>query len=287
MPVPFVPLQMAANRGDNFKAAVKKTWNRGGITGFYQGLFPWVSLCGNPSKQVRVVLTRLISRLQALIEASTKGAILLYSSNAAFDFACHNLQLNAGIAGALGGVVGGLAQAYVCMGFTTCMKTVEVTRSKLAAQGVTPPSTFTVFRDIIKREGIAGVNRGVNAVAARQVTGWASRMGIARVNEGLIRAATGKSKDAKLSPMQKILASCGGGALSCWNQPFEVIRVEMQSKKPDPNRPANMTVASCARYIYQSNGVLGFFRGITPRICLAASATTFMVALNDIVRASV
>jgi hypothetical protein len=55
------------------------------------------------------------------------------------------------------------------------MKTVEITRQKQAAAGVKPASTFSVFMDIYRKEGIAGVNKGVNAVAVRQCTNWGSR----------------------------------------------------------------------------------------------------------------
>jgi phage baseplate assembly protein gpV len=34
----------------------------------------------------------------------------------------------------------------------------------------------------------------------------------------------------------------------------EVIRVEMQSKTPDPNRPKNLTVGKTFKYIYDNNG---------------------------------
>lgn len=63
----------------------------------------------------------------------------------------------------------------ILLGFTTCMKTVEITRAKTVASGVKPPSTWAVFMDIYRREGIAGVNKGVNAVAVRQCTNWGSR----------------------------------------------------------------------------------------------------------------
>ena len=92
----------------------------------------------------------------------------------------------------------------------------------MAANGVPPPSTFAVCRDIYHREGIRGLNKGANAVALRQMTGWASRIGLTRVSEGGVRWATGKREEAKLSAGEKILSSCAGGALSCWNQPLEV-----------------------------------------------------------------
>ena len=55
------------------------------------------------------------------------------------------------------------------------MKTAEITRHKTAATGVKPPSTMAVFMDIYRREGIVGINKGVNAVAIRQCTNWGSR----------------------------------------------------------------------------------------------------------------
>lgn len=54
------------------------------------------------------------------------------------------------------------------------MKTVEITRHKEAASGV-QRSTFQVFMDIYRKEGIRGINKGVNAVAVRQCTNWGSR----------------------------------------------------------------------------------------------------------------
>jgi Mitochondrial carrier protein len=60
-------------------------------------------------------------------------------------------------------------------GFTTFMKTAEITRHKQAAAGIKPPSTMALFMDIYRREGIRGINKGVNAVAVRQCTNWGSR----------------------------------------------------------------------------------------------------------------
>lgn len=54
------------------------------------------------------------------------------------------------------------------------MKTVEITRHKEAASGV-QRTTFQVFMDIYRKDGIRGINKGVNAVAVRQCTNWGSR----------------------------------------------------------------------------------------------------------------
>jgi hypothetical protein len=178
-------------------------------------------------------------------------------------------------------MTGGLAQAYATMGFCTCMKTVEITKSKAAAGGGKVPGTMETFMGIYRAEGIRGINKGVNAVAVRQVTNWGSRFGLSRVAESVIRSMTDKKESDKMSAAEKILASSIGGGLSAWNQPIEVIRVEMQSKKEDPNRPKKMTVANTAKYIYQTNGLKGLYRGVTPRIGLGVWQTVCMVALGD------
>jgi hypothetical protein len=85
------------------------------------------------------------------------------------------------VAGISGGMMGGLAQAYATMGFCTCMKTVEMTKSKAASSGAKVPGTMETFMAIYRKEGIAGINKGVNAVAVRQVTNWGSRFGLSRV----------------------------------------------------------------------------------------------------------
>ncbi|KAJ3365519.1 Mitochondrial DNA replication protein yhm2, partial [Kappamyces sp. JEL0680] len=88
-----------------------------------------------------------------------------------------------------------------------------------------------------------------------------------------------------LPAAQKILASAIGGALSCWNQPIEVIRVEMQSLLDTPGRPKNLTIAAAARWIYQSSGIAGFYKGVAPRIGLGIWQTVVMVAGGDVVKA--
>ncbi|KAH8734159.1 mitochondrial carrier domain-containing protein [Ilyonectria robusta] len=193
-PMEVLKTHVAANRGDSLADAVRKTWGRGGFRGFYQGLIPW-----------------------AWIEASTKGAILILTSTEVEYYAQKHLHASNTVAGMFGGVAGGAAQAYLTMGMTTCMKTIEVTRNKTAKAGVRVPGTMETFVNIIREKGIRGVNRGVNAVALRQMTGWSSRIGISRFAEGQIRSVKGKSSTERLTLGEKICASTFGGALSCWN----------------------------------------------------------------------
>nr|OQO31092.1 Citrate/oxoglutarate carrier protein [Rachicladosporium sp. CCFEE 5018]OQO31512.1 Citrate/oxoglutarate carrier protein [Rachicladosporium sp. CCFEE 5018] len=263
-PLEVMKTTMAANRKGGMGTAIGTIWSRGGALGFYQGLIPW-----------------------AWIEASTKGAVLLFVASEA-EFYAKSFGANNFGAGILGGMAGGLAQAYATMGFCTCMKTVEMTKHKVAATGAKVPGTMATFMDIYRREGIVGINKGVNAVAVRQVTNWGSRFGLSRVAENGIRKFTNKEDlSQRLTVPEKILASALGGGLSAWNQPIEVVRVEMQSKKEDPNRPKKMTVGNTFRYIYGQNGIKGLYRGVAPRIGLGVWQTVCMVALGDVAKEAV
>jgi len=262
-PLEVLKTQMASNRSQTMNQAFKTVWSRGGVLGFYQGLIPW-----------------------AWIEASSKGAVLLFAA-AEISQVAVDAGIDPATAGLLGGMGGGVAQAYATMGFCTCMKTAEITRHKQAAAGIQPPGTWAVFADIYKREGLAGINKGVNAVALRQMTNWGSRMGFARLAEQSIRKARGKAEGERLGAMDRIAASSIGGALGCWNQPIEVVRVEMQSMAKgtaSANRPAKLTVANTLKYIYTENGFKGLYRGVSPRIGLGIWQTVCMVSFADYVR---
>ncbi|CCF56650.1 hypothetical protein KAFR_0B03530 [Kazachstania africana CBS 2517] len=260
-PLEVVKTTMAANRELGFITAVKHVWSRGGIFGFYQGLIPW-----------------------AWIEASTKGAVLLFVSTEA-EYRFKTAGLGNFSAGILGGISGGVVQSYLTMGFCTCMKTVEITRLKSVQAGGIPESSWSVFRNIYSKEGLKGIYKGVNAVAIRQMTNWGSRFGLSRLVEDGIRKVRGKTgSNDRLNSIEKIAASALGGGLSAWNQPIEVIRVEMQSKKVDPNRPQNLTVWKTFRYIVKTNGYKGLYRGITPRVGLGVWQTICMVGFGDMAK---
>lgn len=79
---------MAANRSDGLLTAFSKTWGRGGVFGFYQGLIPW-----------------------AWIEASSKGAVLLFTASE-IEYVARVNGASPFTAGILGGMGGGIAQAY-------------------------------------------------------------------------------------------------------------------------------------------------------------------------------
>lgn len=125
-------------------------------------------------------------------------------------------------------------------------------------------------------------------------------MGFARLAEAPVRKLSGKSDAEKLSPMERIACSSIGGALGTWNQPIEVVRVEvsivtvslMLSSIANAFLDASFQMQSMAKnastvkrgvfgtlaYVYRENGLKGLYRGVTPRIALGIWQTVSMVA---------
>lgn len=97
---------MAANRTQTMGQAFKTVWSRGGVAGLYQGLIPW-----------------------AWIEASTKGAVLIFAASE-IESATSGLGLNPAVSGLLGGMGGGIAQAYATMGELVLRQTGHFSRSR-------------------------------------------------------------------------------------------------------------------------------------------------------------
>ncbi|CAN8062377.1 unnamed protein product [Agarophyton chilense] len=251
-PFENMKVMMAAHRNDSLRDACKRLYSARGVSAFWQGLIPW-----------------------AWIEALTKGGVLMFSQHE-IKKVMNGLGCGPELSNALGGVGGGVCQAYSTMGICCFMKTVEVTRSK-SGPGA-QKSTMAVAAEILRRDGILGMYKGVNAVAIRQATNWGSRFGFSRVIESAIK---GKDKEKSLTKAERLASSVTGGALACWNQPFEVVRVEMQRAD---SSPGSRTIGGAVRHIYESSGIRGFYRGVTPRVGLSAYLTTVMVFGGDEVR---
>jgi len=132
-----------------------------------------------------------------------------------------------------------------------------------------------------------GIEVVPNAVGAVIKLKSVTRMGFARLAEDGIRSWRGKKTGQPLTALDKIVASALGGALATWNQPIEVVRVEMQSMAKSTatsDRPAKLTIMNTLSYIYRNNGIRGLYRGVTPRIGLGIWQTICMVSFADYVK---
>ncbi|TMW56359.1 hypothetical protein Poli38472_006369 [Pythium oligandrum] len=208
-----------------------------------------------------------------MVESASKGAILLFSKEA-----IANSLLAAGVSesatGFLAGAGGGVCQVVV-MGPCTFLVTAAVTGDKSI-------TTSQRVSNVYKAHGIKGFYPGGTAIAFRQATNWASRQGFTEIVRGRFKLFFHDDPNAKLTVAQEAGAGIIGGALACWNHPFEVARIQMQSAADRGEAKQNMV--QVFRTVVKEQGVPGLFKGIIPRVGLGIWQTLFMVTGAKLVK---
>eukprot|EP00053_Salpingoeca_punica_P007703 m.70042 g.70042 ORF g.70042 m.70042 type:complete len:299 (-) comp14286_c0_seq1:327-1223(-) len=208
-----------------------------------------------------------------LIESASKGAVLMLAKEW-IKTACLETGVDATTTGFLAGAGGGVAQVAV-MGPCTYLVTHAVTGDKSVSVSAQIGNTW-------KKGGIKAFYPGGTALAFRQATNWASRQGFTDGIRELIKKTHPDPANAKLSVNEEVLAGMIGGALSCWNQPFEVARIEGQSRA-SMNQPS-ISMMQVFRNIVHEHGYAGLFKGVLPRMGLGVWQTTFMVTGANLIR---
>ena len=112
--------------------------------------------------------------------------------------------------------------------------------------------------DTFSKRGISGFYQGGTALMLRQGctltysliytftysyilgSNWASRQGITDFVRNQFKNNHKDPKNAKLSVTEEALSGIVGGALSTWNQPFEVMRIEAQAAAAKGMAPKNI-----------------------------------------------
>ena len=169
-----------------------------------------------------------------------------------------------------GGRGGGIAQVSV-MGPCTYLVTGAV-------NDPSGKSSIERIRETYARAGVKGFYPGGTAIAFRQATNWASRQGFTEIVREKAKAVwypDVDSKEVKMTKGQEVVCGVIGGTMACWNHPFEVARIEAQTRGSLGQETGSMV--SVMKDIIKENGVGGLFRGIVPRIGLGIWQTLFMV----------
>lgn len=214
-----------------------------------------------------------------MAEGLFSGGVLLAAKeglrNVLSNYASPMLSRSVGVAlppsliGFASGAGGGIAQSLV-MGPTSLV----VTACVAAANEGAPVSAFGAARRVVRERGVRGLYRGAPAVAARQATNWASRQGFTELVRPRIRIAGAAGE---------LIAGCVGGALSAWNTPFEVARIESQmgvmamngNGKQEDGRGKSLVATMCG--IVEDRGVGGLYVGLIPRASQSCYQTLFLV----------
>jgi len=244
MPFEVWKTHMGTYRNEGTVQAFKNIYNRGGVAAFWKGWQP------------------------KMVESFLKGGILIFSKDAIIRTS-KNMGCGEIMAGFLGGFGGGVAQVSV-MGPCTFLVTASVTGDKSI-------STMQRVSMTMKSHGVAGFYRGGTALMLRQGSNWASRQAFTDTARSLFKSRHPDPKNAKLSVLEEAMSGIIGGALSTWNQPFEVLRIEAQAAAAKGLPPRNI-METCSS-IVKENGVKGLFQGILPRMGLCIAQTFFMITV--------
>jgi len=242
MPFEVWKTRMGRHRNETTIQAFENVYKRGGgLRAFYAGLAP------------------------KLVESASKGAILLFSKESIARM-MENAKMDKTLSGFVAGAGGGVCQVTV-MGPCTFLVTGAVTGDKSI-------TTSQRIRNTYQKKGIVGFYPGGTAIAWRQATNWASRQGFTEY----FRSQFQKRNDPQakhITVPQELIAGSLGGALSCWNHPFEVARIQMQAAADQGQPKQSMTQVFAT--VYKESGPKGLFKGIIPRVCLGIWQTLFMV----------
>lgn len=242
MPLEVWKTRMGRFRNEGTFEAFSNVYKRGGVGAYWQGLSA------------------------KLFESATKGAILLYAKEGILQ-SMESSGFSSTESGICAGAGGGVAQVSV-MGPCTFLVTCVVTGDKNM-------SVTKKIRDVWTQKGVKGFYPGGVALTFRQASNWASRQGITEFVRSRVAVINHGKLDAKLTKAEEICCGITGGALSTWNQPFEVARIQAQAAAGAGEKSLSMTAVLSK--IVKEDGVGGLFKGIIPRIGLGVWQTLFMV----------
>ena len=208
-----------------------------------------------------------------MVESALKGGILLYFKESIIRF-CQSIGINDVAAGLIGGFGGGVSQVTV-LGPCTFLVTAAVTGDK-------SQSIVKKAQETFRTQGIKGFYHGGVPLMLRQGSNWASRQGISEYVRYLFKSRHDNPKTAKLSLGEEAISGIIGGALSTWNQPFEVLRIQAQFAAAKGETQKGMV--ETAKVIVKEQGIAGLFQGIAPRIGLAIGQTLFLVTIPNLMK---
>ena len=250
MPFEVWKTHMGTFRNEGTMEAFRNIYKTNGVASFWKGWQP------------------------KMVESFLKGGILLYAKEGIIN-SSKSMGVSNITAGLLGGFGGGVAQVTV-MGPCTYLVTAAVTSKEKM-------SFFERARVTFQTRGIGGFYQGGTALMLRQGSNWASRQGLTDlVRDSLKKTHGGDPASTKLSMTEEAVAGTIGGALSTWNQPFEVMRIEAQASAARGLPPRNI-MQTCS-LIVRENGLLGLFQGVLPRMGLCVGQTLFMVTIPHILK---
>ncbi|KAJ3270874.1 hypothetical protein HDV01_007345 [Terramyces sp. JEL0728] len=165
---------------------------------------------------------------------------------------------------------GGLSGAVVSYVLTPvellkCRLQMQDYLPELAAGGKRHRGALSLFRHIIRNEGVSGLYRGHTGTVLREVAGGAAWFGVYEMSvKKMIQMSPKGTKKHDLSAWQLM----GAGALAGMSYNADVIKSRIQSGLHN-----NESFCTVAKSIYHQQGVRGFFRGFGITVARSAPSS--------------
>ncbi|EXJ79640.1 hypothetical protein A1O3_07919 [Capronia epimyces CBS 606.96] len=146
-------------------------------------------------------------------------------------------------------------------------------------------SSRSVLRDIWRNEGSARISalyRGLTPNLVGNSAGWGLYFLWYRKAQDVIRKIRGYQQDQRLTSVDYLSASALSGALSAvLTNPIWVVKTRMLSTSATQTG-AYQGLVSGLRSIYRTEGVRGFFHGITPSLVGVSHGALYFVAYEKL-----
>jgi solute carrier family 25 iron transporter 28/37 len=131
-------------------------------------------------------------------------------------------------------------------------------------------SSLACLRCIIADHGAIGLFRALPTTVAMNVPHMAAHWVVYEEAKVLLGIKDDHENNSAFEPRFIVAGFFAGASAACVSTPFDVVKTRLQLQK-SPN------FSSACRDVYASNGLVGFSRGMIPRICsLAPSAAVVM-----------
>lgn len=169
--------------------------------------------------------------------------------------------------------------ASMCAGFST--HPLDTCKIRLQKQGelasknpLRRTSLLSVFKNIIKTEGVLALYKGLSASLMREATYSTIRLGFYEPFKELLGA-----KDRKTTPLWKKFAAglLSGSSGAIVANPYDLLKVRMQSKEGK----GKLGFVSEAMRIIKTEGIMGLYKGTLPNVTRGAILTATKMATYD------
>uniref|UniRef100_A0A2P2HY07 Mitochondrial 2-oxodicarboxylate carrier n=2 Tax=Hirondellea gigas TaxID=1518452 RepID=A0A2P2HY07_9CRUS len=227
----------------------KKTARHEGLTALYKGVIPPV-LVETPKRAIKFLTFQIYKDLMG-------------GNHPAAYF--------------VAGLGSGVTEAILVNPF----EVVKVSQQANKSQHKMSPGVWSVAREIIARDGLLGINKGVTATIGRNGVFNMVYFGLFHtINTNMLP----KRKELWQNNIQKFIVGFVSGVLgSTLNIPFDVAKSRIQGPQPDPSKPKYKGTISSIGIVYREEGFRALYKGLVPKVLRLGPGAGIMMIVYDTV----